>query len=330
MNSRYIAKSIVENKDHYRRFVRALRVGITSMYYRDDKDLNEILKIYDQHIFTYVHCIHFFIMQELDKYLAVTTGTMYQNQLALIVLFFILDYERGMKRLGFTNTIDYPDEMVGKYIHLLFEEGFKRDFNGITEFECNLLQIIHQLNVDRLDSFDRLTLLKNPRISILFKKFPRNISPPLSYGHMDQASMEQISPVGMQAPSCELRSLALTGVCIPQYVGRAPANFVGMHMQEMAIIPTENKRLTIQNDLFRTENQELRRVLQLSLCDITSIQTQKLEILRDRETFRSTILQLHSENEYLKGKIAKMEQDRIMDTLTSPHILEKFDLSLLF
>ena len=277
MSSKYIAKSISENKDHYRRFVRALRVGITSIYYRDDKDLNEILKIYDQHIFTYVHGIHFFIMQEMDKYVTVTPGTMYQNQLVLIILFFLLDYERGMKRFGFTNTIDYPDEMIGKFVHLLFEEGFKGDFNGITEFDCNLLQMIHILGVDRMDFFDRFQLLKNPHISILYQKFPRNISPTLSHG-----------PV-----------------------------------QEMAPIVSEN-------DILRAENQELRRVLQLSLSDITTLQTQKLEILRDRETFRSTIFQIYTENESLKAKIAKMEQDRIMDTLTSPRVLEKFDLSLLF
>jgi hypothetical protein len=276
MSNKFIAKSVSENREYYRRFVRALRVGITSIYYRENTNQQEILKIYDQHIFTYVHGIHFFIMQELEKYVQVTPGTMYQNHLVLIILFFLIDYERGMKRIGFTDPIHYPNEMIAKFVKLLFNEGFKGDSNGITEFDCNLLKMIHHLGVDRMDLFDRLLLLKNPRISILYQKFPRNIpSPPLS-------------PV-----------------------------------QEVAPIPTENEML-------RAENQELKRVLQLALLDITTIQTQKLEILRDRETFRSTILQMHSENETLKAKIAKLEQERIIDTLTSPRALERFDLSILF
>lgn len=275
MNSKYIAKSVLDSREHYRRFVRALRVGITSIYYRDDKDQQEILKIYDQHIFTYVHGIHFFIMKELEKYVPITSGTMYQNHLVLIILFFLIDYERGMKRIGLTDPIDYPNEMVTNFVKLLFKEGFKEDLNGMMEFECNFLPMIHILGVDRIDLFDRLRLLKNPRISILYQKLPRNISPPT----------------------------------IPK--------------QETAQVPTEN-------DLLRAENQELRRVLQLALLDITTLQTQKLEILRDRETFRSTILQMHKENESLKAKITKIEQERIIDTLTSPRALERFDLSILF
>lgn len=275
MSTRYIAKSVSENQCHYRRFVKALRVGITSIYYRDDENLDEILKIYDQYIFTYIHGIHFFIMQEMEKYIAVTTGTMYQNNLVLIVLFFILDYERGMKRIGFTNSIDYPNEMIATFVHILFKEGFKGDMNGIVDFDCNLLQIIHILGVDRIDLFNRLKLLKNPRISILYQKFPQHIS---------------------YQPTPEV---------------------INIH------IPTEN-------DVLRAENQELRRVLQLTLLDITSLQTQKLEILHDRETFRSTIFKLNEEIESLKGKISKMQEESLMDTLTSPRALDRFDMTLLF
>lgn len=272
MSSKYIAKSVTDNREHYRRFVRALRVGISSIYYRDNENVKEILKIYDQYIFIYVHSIHYFIMKELEKYVEITSGTMYQNHLVLIILFFLIDFERGMKRMGLTDSIEYPNEMVANFVKLLFEEGFKGDMNGLKEFDCNILQMIHILGVDRMDLFDRLRLLKIPRISILYQKFPQNIPSPV---------------------------------------------------QELTPIPTDN-------EILRAENQELKRVLQLALQDINIIQTQKLEILRDRETFRSTIVQMHTENESLKAKIAKLEQERILHTLTSPRALERFDLSLLF
>lgn len=176
----YKPKNLIENKEHYRRFVRALRVGISSIYYREDPNLKEILKVYDTFIHTYVHAIHHFILREMNKYTEMRSETMYQNHLALILLFFMIDYERGMKKVGVVNDhIDFPDELVGHFVQHLFVMGFENDSRGITPFRCDLMSIVVKMSLQRMDSFDRLRLLGNPVISIFYNKHSVPVAVPV-------------------------------------------------------------------------------------------------------------------------------------------------------
>ncbi len=177
----YKPKNLVENKEHYRRFVRALRVGISSIYYRENPNLKEILKVYDTFIHTYVHAIHHFLVREMNKYTEMKSETMYQNHLALILLFFMIDYERGMKKIGvgMHDHIDFPDELVGHFVQHLFVMGFENDLHGITPFRCDLMSIVVKMSLQRMDTFDRLQLLGTPMISIFYHKHRVPIATPI-------------------------------------------------------------------------------------------------------------------------------------------------------
>lgn len=166
----YIPQSSSDNRIHYRRFVNALRVGITNVYYREDEKQREILKIYDDYIFRYVHAIHFFLIHELQRF-TIKKGRdmMYQNHLTVIILFFMVDFEIGSRSIS---QIDFPNSIVGNFVHQLFLKGFQSDLHGISPFECNLMEIIQNMGLHEIYRFDRLRLLKNPRISILYQKFP--------------------------------------------------------------------------------------------------------------------------------------------------------------
>lgn len=162
----YIPKTIEDTRIHYRRFVNALRVGITNVYYRGNKDQNEIVRIFDGHIFMYVHSIHFFLIHELEHFVSSTgQDIMYQNHLALIILFFIVDFQKTMK-----SKIEYPNQVVSNFVHQLFIQGFRDDLHGISPFQCNLMEIVEKMDLSC--SFISLRLLHNPRISILYQKFP--------------------------------------------------------------------------------------------------------------------------------------------------------------
>lgn len=288
INMDYIPKTVLENQQYYRRFVRALRVGIQTTYYRNDEDKDEILQIYDTYIHIYVHAIHHFLMQEISRRLTtVSNETMYQNRLTLIILFFILDFERGMKSIDMEYPqVDYPNKMVELFTEYLFEKGFRGMMHGTTPFECDFLEIVTKMGLSHLDSFDRLALLKKSSISILYIKIGDS-------GFVDK--MES-SKTKIQTP-------------------------FKIQQQTLRI-----ERKISPMDLLLKENHEYKTMLNMSMIELYQ---ERIQMAQEREIFQMKLSQLHEENEQLKKENEQMKNERMMESLTSPRVIERFDMNLL-
>ncbi len=243
MSSKYIVKSVLDNKEHYRRFVRALRVGISSIYYREDPNIKEILKIYDTYILTYIHAIHHFLRREMEKYAEIRSETMYQNHLALILLFFIIDYERGMKKMGIVNDhIEFPDELVGHFVQHLFVMGFENNFQGITPFRCDLMSIIRKMSLQRIDDFDRYQLLGNPTISIYYHKYGVPVAVPIQ----EKVAETEHSEIVIRKENEELKSLMQIALLQIQTLQNQQMDFIRereFFRQTLSSVQIENEKL---------------------------------------------------------------------------------------
>ncbi len=138
----------------------ALRRGILSIYFREDIEKDSILKLYDEHIFTYIDYIYDIIIAKVKNICKdYSKNIMFNNLLILILLFFIIDYR---------HVENYQLEKIDEFFEIIVNEGLKYN-NGNGYFQLNLNIVIQMIHLD-LQNFQNLLLLKNPNVSIFYNK----------------------------------------------------------------------------------------------------------------------------------------------------------------
>ncbi len=108
-----------DNEGRFRKTFVSLRVGINRYYYQDHPRLKEILKIYDEYFYEYIHMIYDLNIATLCRFIhQYERKIMYHNLLNLYILFFMIDYRK----------IDRTDMIkVNDFIYYFMEEGFQHE-----------------------------------------------------------------------------------------------------------------------------------------------------------------------------------------------------------
>jgi hypothetical protein len=115
-----------DNEARFKKTYISLRVGINRYYYREHPRLREILNIYDENFYEYIHMIYDLNIATLCRFIQqYERKIMYHNLLNLYLLFFLIDYRK----------IDRTDMVkINDFIYYFMEEGFQNE-SGRGDFQ---------------------------------------------------------------------------------------------------------------------------------------------------------------------------------------------------
>lgn len=133
------------NEDRFKRTYISLRVGINRYYYQDHPQLKDIIKIYDEYFYQYIHTIYDMNIKTLCRFIhQYERKIMYHNILNLYLLFFIVDYGK-------------VDQKVNDFLYLIMEEGFQSNY-GRGDFQPYWDGYLAKLGLSK-EHFPNLSLL---------------------------------------------------------------------------------------------------------------------------------------------------------------------------
>ncbi len=150
---------IEKNRIRFRRSFETLLRGIQQVYFRNSSFRDEILEIYGNHFYEHIEFIFEKLRNRLEKHIQeYSLNTMYNNILNVIVLFFILDYQKMYRN----------EKGIDAFIDKIFDIGFTFE-NGSGYFHLDLKYVIESIGF-RYEQFENLQKLETPIVSILFSK----------------------------------------------------------------------------------------------------------------------------------------------------------------
>ncbi len=150
---------IDRNRLRFRKSFETLFRGIQQVYFRTSVYRDDIIEIYRRYFYEYIELIFEKIRDTMEKRMQdFTMNTMYNNILNLIVLFFILDYQK----------ISNQERGIHVFIDKIFDIGFSFD-EGKGYFHLDLKYVVETIGFN-YRQFANLQKLETPILSILYSK----------------------------------------------------------------------------------------------------------------------------------------------------------------
>ncbi len=177
-----------DNETRFRRTYVSLRVGINRYYYQDHPQLRDILKIYDENFYEYIHMIYDLNIATLCRFIQqYERKIMYHNLLNLYLLFFLIDYRK----------IDRTDMVkVNDFIYYFMEEGFQYE-SGRGDFQPHWDGYFAKMGLSR-EFFPTFSLLGDYEFkhSLFYMKDHEVVNKRVSSPPTVQEEMGRASPEG--------------------------------------------------------------------------------------------------------------------------------------
>jgi hypothetical protein len=150
---------IEKNRIRFRKSFNSLFRGIQQVYFRKSFFRDEILEIYGNHFYEHIEFIFEKLRDRLEQRIRdFSMNIMYNNILNVIVLFFILDYQKIYRN----------EKGIDAFIDKIFDIGFSFE-EGKGYFHLDLKYVIETIGF-HYEQFENIKKLEIPILSILFSK----------------------------------------------------------------------------------------------------------------------------------------------------------------
>ena len=295
---------IDRNRLRFRKSFETLFRGIQQVYFRTSVYRDDIIEIYRRYFYEYIELIFEKIRDTMEKRMQdFTMNTMYNNILNLIVLFFILDYQK----------ISNHERGIHAFIDKIFDIGFSFD-GGKGYFHLDLRYVVETIGFD-YRRFTNLHKLETPILSILYSK-----NTPFQYRDLkfDTSKDEPISTPEIRTPTPEI-TMTKNGKSVENSVEQTgiQENRVESCMQEGMIVGLVNmiQQHTIRNDALekmilqmKSRMETLESVNQSLVLMNTQLQNVNCVLQKEKGILENVIAERNFEITQKNREIESMEQ----------------------
>ncbi len=300
-----------DNETRFRRTYVSLRVGINRYYYRDHPQLKEILKIYDEHFYEYIHMIYDLNIETLCRFIQqYERKIMYHNLLNLYLLFFMIDYRK----------IDRTDMIkVNDFIYYFMEEGFQNE-SGRGDFQPHWDGYFAKMGLSK-EFFPTFSLLSDYEFkhSLFYMKDHEVVDKMVSPARILHEEMGRSSPEGEVVLSFHEEKIAKDKVEEVFVPVMKEVSTYHMNQEKIYLTQIQNLVLEIQmrNQMIERYEKEIQLKNQVIHC--LGLENQRLKESISKPT--SSFYIQHQERSIWHEPESKMDFDKsILDSFK--HFLE--------